>query len=251
MDIQSYLARINYSGEIIPGFDVLAALQRSHLMAVPFENLDIHSHVPIDLANTFDKIVTRRRGGFCYELNGLFHELLKTTGFTVKMVSARVSAGEKGFGPEFDHMAIIANLDKTDYLVDVGFGDFALYPLKITLHKELQDPTGIFRIKPFNEEYKVVMKKNAAGAFIPEYLFSEKERQLADFYDMCRYHQTSSDSHFTQKRICSLPVKEGRITLTGNMLKITAKGTVTERELESEEEVRLVLADLFNIKIDR
>lgn len=248
MDTASYLARINYSGPTVPVYDVLAALQRSHLMSVPFENLDIQDHIPIDLTRTFDKIVTRHRGGFCYELNGLFYQLLKTIGFKAKMISARVYDNNRGFGPEFDHLAIIVTLDTGEYLVDVGFGEFALQPLQIIPGKEQQDPTGIFRIVKHDELNYVVEKKKPDGLFMPEYLFSGTERGLGDFSEMCRYHQTSSDSHFTQKRICSLPTAEGRITLSGNILKITQQGTVSEKLLADGEEVQQVLETIFKIK---
>lgn len=151
------------------------------------------------------------------------------------MVSARVFDNEKGFGPEFDYLAIIAAFGQDRFLMDVGFGEFAFHPLKIVLNKEMNDPRGIFRIEIHDEEYKVVRKKNAAGEFIPEYLFSEKKRQLSDFYEMCLYHQTSPASHFTQKRICSLPTGEGRISLTGNTLKITEKVPSPKRNWQQKQ----------------
>ena len=120
MDINKYLERIHYSGPLAPTLEVLSKLQLAHLMTVPFENLDIHTNTKIDLNHLFDKIVTRNRGGFCYELNGLFYELLTETGFAVKMVSARVHDGKGDFSPEFDHMALIVNLDNENYLV-MGF----------------------------------------------------------------------------------------------------------------------------------
>jgi len=92
METERYLERINYSDKTEPEIEVLKALQKKHLLSVPFENLDIHYKVPIelDLANVFKKVVIERRGGFCYELNGIFHELLNSIGFNVKMISARV-----------------------------------------------------------------------------------------------------------------------------------------------------------------
>jgi N-hydroxyarylamine O-acetyltransferase len=100
-----------------------------------------------------------------------------------------------------------------------------------------------------NENYKVVEKKDAEGKWIPEYMFTEKARRIEEFYDRCLYHQTSTESHFTQKRICSLPTPNGRISLTCNTLKITEKGKVTEKELNDDEEVRQVLWDYFGIKL--
>ena len=249
MDITQYLERINYTGPLHPTIDVLSKLQLMHLMNVPFENLDIHNKTKIDLKNLFNKIVTRKRGGFCYELNGLFYELLKEIGFTVKMVSARVYNGNKDYSPEFDHMAIIGSIKDDNYLVDVGFGEFAFFPIKIEINKKTIDTGGIFRIEIFNENYKVVKKKNAEGKFIPEYKFSEKERQLEEFYARCYYHQTSNESHFTQKRICSLPTKDGRITLTGNTLKITENGIIQERLLNNDQEIQQELWNYFGIKL--
>lgn len=249
MDIPSYLDRIAYTGELSPTIEVLTTLQETHLMTVPFENLDIHYRQKIDLAHSYQKIVRDHRGGFCYELNSLFYQLLKSIGFTVKMVSARAYDPEKGFGPEFDHLAIIASINKERFLVDVGFGEFALHPLKIEFGTEQKDPRGIFTIATYDDQYAVVKKKDQADQFIPEYIYSEKERQLTDFTEMCNYHQTHPASHFTQKRVCSLPTREGRITLKGNTLKITASAGVTEKELQSEEEVEQVLWDYFKIKL--
>ena len=218
-------------------------------MNVPFENLDIHNNKKIDLTNLFNKIVTRKRGGFCYELNSLFYELLKEVGFTVKIVSARVYDGKKNYSPEFDHMVLVAKIKDDHYLVDVGFGEFSSYPIKIELNKDTNDPGGLFRIETFNENYKVVKKKNAEGKFIPEYMFSEKERQVDEFSDRCNYHQTSNESHFMQKRICSLPTKNGRITLTGDTLKITENGVVRQRKLNSEQEIQQELWNHFGIRL--
>ena len=247
LDVTRYLERFHYTGDLNPTREVLSELQSSHLLNVPFENLDIHNHIKINLTDSYNKIVNRRRGGFCYELNGLFYRLLKELGFRVKLVSARVFDSAKGYGPEFDHMAIIATIQRRDYLADVGFGEFTLEPLKLELDNEQADPRGVFRIETYDAQYKVVKKRNDRSEFIPEYLFSEKERLPEDFIEMCNYHQTSKDSHFTQKRICSLPTAEGRITLTGNILKITSGKSITERELKTEVEVAQVLKDYFKI----
>ena len=133
METTRYLERIKYSGGLGLTMELLNALQKQHLLNVPFENLDIHYKTPIELSLTdiFEKVVNKRRGGFCYELNGLFFELLRSIGFPVKMVSARVFNNEQQtMSAEFDHLAIIATIDSLDYLVDVGFGEFALQPLE-------------------------------------------------------------------------------------------------------------------------
>jgi N-hydroxyarylamine O-acetyltransferase len=249
MNIKLYFERIKYEGRMDTTFEVLSRLQLQHLMNVPFENMDIQNNIKIDLNNLFNKIVTRKRGGFCYELNGLFYKLLKEIGFMAKIVSARVYTNKKNYSSEFDHMAIIVSIEGDNYLIDVGFGEFAFSPVKVESDKETDDPRGIFKIELFDDNYKVVKKKNAEGEFIPEYIFSEKERQIEEFYPMCYYHQTSKESHFTHKRICSLPTQYGRITLTGKTLKITEKEIVIERPLNNEQEVQQVLWNYFGIKI--
>jgi len=249
MDIKKYMERIKYVDHVTISFEVLSKLQLMHLLNVPFENLDIHNHIKIDLNNLYDKIVLRKRGGFCYELNGVFYQLLKEIGFNAKMVSARVYNSSKDYSPEFDHMTLIVTLKDDKYLVDVGFGEFTSYPVKIELNKEIMDPAGVFRIESYNEDHKVIKKKNADGKFIPEYMFSEKERQTEEFYERCNFHQTSNESHFMQKRISSLLTKTGRITLAGDKMKIIENGEVQERQLNNEQEIQQALWNYFGIKL--
>src|SRR5919199_4974405 len=114
MDIQAYLERINYHGPLDPSAETLRELHVAHLLAVPFENLNIGMGWPIvlDESALFDKIVVQRRGGFCYELNGLFAALLRALGFHVTMLSAAVARRDGSFGPDFDHMALLVTLEE-------------------------------------------------------------------------------------------------------------------------------------------
>src|SRR5213082_3530030 len=107
MDVDAYLGRIGLARPLSPDVSALCLLQERHLAAVPFENLSVHLGEPIDLAEDalFDKIVNRRRGGFCYELNGLFAALLRELGYKVGMLSAQVANAAGEFSPDFDHMA--------------------------------------------------------------------------------------------------------------------------------------------------
>ena len=101
MDIRDYLKRMNYQGSLEPTLQMLQALQMAHLLAIPFENLSIHYGQPIILQEEtlYDKIVKRQRGGFCYELNGLFAWLLQQLGFSVTLLSAGVVNADGGFVP--------------------------------------------------------------------------------------------------------------------------------------------------------
>ena len=122
MNLDKYLSRIEVNPrEVRSDVETLRLLQRQHLLHVPFENLDIHWKRPIvlDTERLYKKIVVNGRGGFCYELNGLFNELLTSVGFHTHLVSGRVYNAERKLGPEFDHMAIVVLLNG-EYLADVG-----------------------------------------------------------------------------------------------------------------------------------
>ena len=147
MDIRAYLDRIGYRGPLTPTAGTLRALQAAHLQAVPFENLSIHADQPIvlDDESLFDKVVSRRRGGFCYELNGLFAALLRTLGFRVAKLSAGVARADGTFGPDFDHMALLVTLGER-WLTDVGFGDSFRDPLRLDERREQPEGPRAFRI---------------------------------------------------------------------------------------------------------
>jgi N-hydroxyarylamine O-acetyltransferase len=114
MNTTSYLERIGYYGPLSPTAETLRRLHVAHLMSVPFENLSIHLGEPIVLedAALFDKVVAHRRGGFCYELNGLFAWLLRALGFRVTMLAAEVRNARGEWGAPFDHMALLVTIEE-------------------------------------------------------------------------------------------------------------------------------------------
>lgn len=247
MNVEAYLKRINYSGSLSPTAATLRALQIAHLLAVPFENLSIHAGEPIVLEEDalFRKIVDGRRGGFCYEANGLFAGLLRALGFDVVMLAAGVAKKEGGFGPTFDHMTLMVTLADR-WLVDVGFGDSFLEPLLLDDRGEQVQGTRAFRIDT-DGPYLILMRRADAGDWEPQYRFTLQPYTFADYEEMCRFHQTSPDSHFTKGRICSLATESGRITLSDMRLIRTANQLRDERTLASQEEYDRILRDEFNI----
>jgi len=248
MDIRAYLQRLNYTGAIAPNAETLRLLQLAHLRAVPFENLSIHSGEPVVLDDRalFEKIVSRRRGGFCYELNGLFAALLRALGFEVAMLSARVANAEGIFGPDFDHMTLmVTRADR--WLVDVGFGDSFLEPLRLDEENTQGHGNDTYRIER-EGEFLVLMKQTNGNEWKSQYRFTLKPYQYSDFAEMCRYHQTSPQSHFTRARICSRATTDGRITLSGLRLITSADdGLRQERILTNDEEYATILRDHFGI----
>jgi N-hydroxyarylamine O-acetyltransferase len=250
-DPTAYLYRLGLTETIATNVSGLRRLHRAHLLRVPFENLDIHLRRPIrlDPARFFTKIVTHRRGGFCYELNGLFASLLRSLGFSVTLLSARVANHEGVFGAEFDHLALRIDLDQS-YLADVGFGDLFLEPVQLVTDAEQKDLGGNFRF--VREDDVWVLQRSAEAEWRSLYSLTLLPRRLEDFRGRCEYHQTSPASHFTQKIICSLPTLTGRLTISGDRLIETSEGHRDERLIASEAELRLLLTNRFGVNgIDR
>ena len=247
MDVDAYLERINYRGPLDPTAETLRRLQRAHLLTVPFENLSIHADEPILLNDEalFDKIVRRRRGGFCYELNGLFSTLLRTLGFDVDRLSAGVRMPEDGFGPAFDHMTLLIRLEER-WLVDVGFGDSFREPLLLDKREEQVQGERAYRIDREGERL-TLWQRDRDDAWKAQYRFGLTPYEYEDYLEMCHFHQTSPQSPFTQKRVCSRATPDGRITVSELRLITTRDGEKEEQALEDEAAVAEALREHFGI----
>jgi N-hydroxyarylamine O-acetyltransferase len=250
VDIQAYLDRIGYHGPLTPTAETLRALQVAHLQTVPFENLSIHAHQPIvlDDESLFDKVVARRRGGFCYELNGLFAALLRALGFQVTMLSAAVARADGTFGPDFDHMALLVTLEER-WLADVGFGDSFRDPLRLDERGEQPEGTKAFRIDEDSEYLLLLRWDGPEEPWQPQYRFTLQSYEFPDYAGMCHFHQTSPESHFTKQALCSLATQEGRVTLSGTKLITTRGGERQERNVASEEERTALLRETFGVVV--
>lgn len=250
MDKQKYLNRIHYSGSLAPTLEVLKNLQLAHLYHVPFENLDIHSRTPIVLSldKIYEKIVVNHRGGFCYELNGLFYELLRSIGFDAKMVSAQVFMSNGDYSPEYDHLMTVVTIKNEEYLTDIGYGKFSFTPLKLSINEIQHDKSADYVIDEFENDYLRVSKIDN-GNKTPVFIFKNVAKKFSDFEDMCRFHQTNPISPFTKKRFITLPNENGRNTILGNTLKQTIEDSVTETEIESETEFKKILKSTFGVEM--
>jgi len=256
LNVNAYLERIYYRGSLAPTAATLRELQVAHLLSVPFENLSIHSSEPIVLNDEalFTKIVERKRGGFCYECNGLFAALLRALGFDVTMLSAEVANAAGGFSEPFDHMTLMVKLDQR-WLVDVGFGDSFLEPLLVDERSEQVQGPRVYRI--LADDYYLLLSHRDNEEWEPQYRFTLQPYEYQDFAVMCRYHQTSPQSHFTQGRICSRATTDGgRVTLkaaAGTMpddmylITTSSKGDRQEGILQSSEEYADALRTLFGV----
>lgn len=247
MDIEAYLERIHYQGSLLPTLESLRSLQLSHLLSVPFENLSIQANKPILLQDDslFDKIVLHRRGGFCYELNGLFATLLRQLGFDVTMLSAGVATADGGFGPDFDHMTLMVLLENR-WLVDVGFGDSYRQPLEIDRRDAQVQGRRSYLISD-DSNFFILKESDGDSDWKAQYRFTLRPYELADYTEMCHHHETSPESIFTQRRVCSRAKPDGRVTLTDMRLIETEGSERREQVLVDEEECKAILVKEFGI----
>lgn len=249
MDIARYLKRIHYEGLLEPNVETLRALHRAHMLSVPFENLDIPLGRPIalDEARLFRKIVEQRRGGFCYELNGAFAALLHGLGYDVSLLAARVFNAQGELGIEFDHLTLMVTLDER-WLADVGFGDSFTEPLRLDERAAQMRAGHAYRIADHGAD--LAMQELENGEWQSRYLFTLQPYALEDFAGGCHFHQTSPDSPFTRRRVCTRATPDGRITLSDMKLIITQNGTKRERLLNSEAEYAAALHDYFDMALN-
>jgi len=253
LNIEAYLRRINYTGRLSPDIETLRGLHQAHLMTVPFENLDIHLGRPINLDPDalFLKIVENRRGGFCYELNNLFARLLEHIGFKVTLLSARVYDADDRLGPEYDHMALLVTL-KDRWLADVGFGDSSLFPLRLDDDQPQYDNRRAYRVSR-EDAFWYESRAIEDGAWKRDYVFTLQARRIAEYLETCNYHQTSPDSPFTQRQICTIATPTGRITLRGLPTEmkviVTKHGVKRERVIADPAQVSALLLDQFGIAV--
>jgi N-hydroxyarylamine O-acetyltransferase len=238
VDATDYLARIGAAAD-----DPLEVLTARHLEAVPFENLSVHErdHVPLDDEALVAKVVDRRRGGFCYELNGAFAWLLRELGHDVTYCSARVATPD-GFSFPGDHMALIAG-GRT--LVDVGFGRFAVGPLDLDSRDDQPDRAGTFTVRDAPDgELDVAWDGRVT------YRLDPRPRALRDFTPLAWWHRTSSTSPFTREVTCSRLTPTSRVTISGPLFIETPDGGERSERTLSPDDQLATYRDVFGIALD-
>ena len=255
-DSAAYLLRLGMSAPAAPTSEALTELQRAHLTHVPFENLDIALGRPIRLDGDalLHKVLQEGRGGYCYELNGLFAMLLRSVGYAADLLSARVATEGGGVTEEFDHLTLLVTSPRLvqPHLVDVGFGDAFLEPLPLEegfSRHEGGKAVGLARGDDGGWGYC----EDHGNGWEAQYLFSTIPRRMTEFEDRNRWQQTSPQSNFTQKRVASRVTDGGRVTLSlsaaGRRLITTEDGVRSEREIPVADVAR-VLEEHFGIRLD-
>ena len=253
MDIQTYLTRIRYVKPVRPDAQTLEGLHLAHMQNVPFENLDIGRKRPILLTEEalWDKIIARKRGGFCYELNGLFALLLKEIGFEITYLNARVYNREGELGIDFDHLALLVTTpdEGTRWLADVGFGDSFNLPLKFEERGEQNQGLRSYRLEQTRDGY-TTWQQNYDGTWERQYFFDLQPRKFpTDYEPACFYHQTSPESSFTRGSIISRATTDGRVSLEDGRLILTQNGQRSTRSLLGRDEYDVLLKEYFDVTL--
>lgn len=247
MEVLNYLARFcGTQNKEISLFD-LTELQRLHVQHIPFENLDVIRRVPIylNLQHIYDKIVRRKRGGYCYELNGLFSWLLTELGYDAHLVAATVLRPSGEWAKADTHAAIIVQLDQP-YLIDVGFGDSTSLPIPLN-GEEQTDISDTYRVIQ-QLDHSFYLERISDTEIKTLYRFYLTSKALVDFHEGCVFNQVAKESSFTHSDIVTRATTTGRITLSDQTVTITENNIKTKTILSIEEKVHF-LEDIFDIRL--
>ncbi len=249
INVTEYLKRIECPIEIQATPAYLKKLHRQHLYHIPFENLDnfLGNQIILDFKRIYEKVILKKRGGFCYELNGLFYYLLKALGFEVRIISARVFNKDGDLGPEFDHMALLVPFENETYLVDVGFGISFVNPILLKPGSLQMDFNRYFKIDKDIDDIYTMNSSYDGQNFKPEYTFTDHERKMVEFIDMCEYHNRNKASHLTKTRVVSKPNNKGYFYLTDRLLTVYQNGKLEEFNILNFDEFKVKLFEYFHI----
>lgn len=250
MRLEDYLARAEFRGEIAPTLQVLTDLLRAHVTHIPFENLDIQlgRTLTTEPESAFDKIVTRKRGGWCYEQNGLFGWALSEIGFEVTRVAAAVMRSERDRIADANHLTLLVRTKDSGHtwLADVGFGGSMIAPIELreSAHKHNPFRLGLRRTDGHRWQF---WEDIGDGEFTFDF-FAEPADETA-LADKCQYLQTSPESGFVQSLVAQIRLPDAHKTLRGKVFSQASAGGIGTRILESPDELVSVLSDIFGIDV--
>ncbi len=250
--LNAYFERVQYSGRTDVSLETLRELHMAHVFTVPFENLNIHMGRPVDLDPDalIAKIVHQSRGGYCFEVNGLFALVLESLSFKLDRLLARVLFGRDPQKPSpRTHQLLLVHLGDERWLADVGYGGRGLMmPFPFWIGYTDRQFTAHFSLR-HNESLGYVLQEEMDGQWQNLYAFSLEPHLPVDFVTPNYYTSTWPGSHFVQQRMCALPTPTGRVAMTNATLKITTNGVSTETHAENHEQYLTMLRDHFGIHL--
>jgi N-hydroxyarylamine O-acetyltransferase len=249
-NLDSYFERIDYKGSMEVSEGALRDIHIAHTLNVPFENLDVFYRRPIllDGASLYKKMVKERRGGYCFEMNGIFSLVLQKMGFKVTNLLARVTIDGIHYTTK-THQAILVETGGNKWLADVGFGNEGIIaPLLLEKNTEQKQFAHTYRLIKDSTLGYVLQKKNEAG-YHPLYAFTLDECSPEDFLMSNHFTSTFPESFFLTMRMCTMPTKTGRITLTDSHFKVVEKNDVLETPIANDDEFNTALKEHFGLDL--
>lgn len=251
LDVAAYADRLGYHGNLDPSVETLRGLHEAHVLTVPFENLDVHLGRPISLDPSvlFRKIVHERRGGYCYELNGLFAVMLERLGFAVRRLMARVLSGAAPVRPR-SHEVLLVEASGERWIADVGFGGNGLIaPMPLRDGHDERQHADRFRVMGHRdaEAPAFTLQHDLAGSWHDLYEFTLEQYRPEDYIVANYYNSHSPDSLFVRHVICTKPTRQGRVMLLDQKLKIRTKDGTRQVAVAHPDDVRALLKEHFGI----
>lgn len=245
--LAAYLQRIGYDGATAPDFATLVGVHRAHLLAIPYENIDVALRRPLtrDPAAAFDKIVARRRGGWCYEMNGLLAWALEEIGFDVTRLAGAVRRADFGDATRGNHLVLRVDLDRP-YIADAGFGDGLLEPIPLAEGRYTQ--RGLtYRLEKLDARWWRFHNHEFGSASSFDFIDAPGDPALLD--RQCLNLQADG-SRFVASVILQRHTAEGLAILRDRTLKVLAGGRLETRELADPEAYRASLGRDFALPTD-
>jgi arylamine N-acetyltransferase len=255
LDLTGYFDRINYRGTVEPNLDVLQNLVTAHAQNIPFENLDPLLGIPVDdlsSAGLFDKLVTRRRGGYCYEQNGLMGYVLAEIGFRVRRLAGRViwMVPPESPLPAQTHtvLAVAFPGSQGSYLVDVGFGgQTPTSPIRFETGGFQQTTREPYRLEDHGEG--LVLQAQVRGEWQPLYEFTTRTAPMIDLKVGSWFVSTHPSSHFVTNLMAATVTDDARWNLADGNLTIHRDGGTEKIRLADAAAVVDTLSDRFGINV--
>lgn len=246
MDISAYFARIGFDGSPKPDLATLDALHRRHAGAIPFENLDVQlgRTGTTDIAPAFEKLVTRRRGGWCYEQNGLFGWVLGQIGFDVVRIGAGVTRETAGDSQMGNHLCLLVRLDDAEWLADVGFGNSLAAPIRLE-KTERHDAPYRLGLTPLADGHWRFWDSD--GGAPTSFDFRAEPADEARLSAKCEELRVSPASPFVQNLVAQRRQGDRHFTLRGRVLSETGAGA--KRVLQSAAELVETLRTRFDLDV--
>ena len=246
--VRKYLDRIGYAGDIEATKQVLIAIQRAHLLSVPYENMDILAgkRLSLDIDDLYDKVVMRNRGGYCFEVNALFGWLLSEIGFPVQNFFGRFVRGEPQI-PMRRHHVLVARIGEDRYVCDVGVGiAIAREPLLLQEGLVQKQDFGTYKIER-DAALGWVIYSMEHNEWEWLYSFTEEPQLPVDFVQPTFFCEYAPESIFNKEPMIALRTPDGRKTIDGDTLKIFSSGGVKVEKLDGEAALHEALKTHFGI----